>query len=167
MASPGARRDAVENQRRRRRPHRQLLVRLGAPTGAPDLDIGADRDDDPTGDIRSNAEFKPYLEQVPSSVTSLSFADWKANFEGMYQMVTSMAAFIPMDDRVPIDLSLLPDVTTLTEHLFGSVSWNVVDADGFHMFSQGPWGPETAALFAGVIGAGAGVAGAMESGMIR
>jgi hypothetical protein len=127
-----------------------------------------EREDDPADDIRSNAEFKPYLESLPKDgLASVSFTDWKANFEGLYQLVTSMAAFIPMDEQVPIDLSLLPDVTTLTQHLFGSVSWGTVDKEGFQSFSKGPWGPETIALFAGLGGVGAGVAGAMQSGMIR
>ena len=127
-----------------------------------------DREDDPEGDIRSNPEFKPYLASLPKDgLNSVSFTDWKANFEGMYQMVTSMAMFIPTDDSIPIDLALLPDVATLTQHLFGSVSYAKADGEGFHVMSQGPWGPETTVPLVGGIAAGVGVFGAMESGAIR
>ncbi|MEM7199895.1 MAG: hypothetical protein AAF628_06495 [Planctomycetota bacterium] len=117
-----------------------------------------DREDDPAGDIRGNTEFKPYLAQLPESVNAVSFSDWKANFEGIYQMVTSMAAFIPVDDDIPIDLSLLPDVSTLTQHLFGSVSWSTIEKDGFHTLAMGPWGPEAMLLLTGAVG---GIAGAV------
>jgi hypothetical protein len=100
-------------------------------------------------------------------IHSISFSDWKANFEGIYQAVTSMAAFIPVNDDIPIDLSLLPDVATLTQHLFGAVSWSRADGDGFYGLSQGPWGPETIGLLGGAIGAGAGFYGATRHGMIR
>lgn len=126
-----------------------------------------EREDDPSGDIRSNAEFEPYLASLPKEgIYSVGFSDWKANFEGMYQMVTSMAAFVPVDDSIPIDLSLLPDVATLTQHLFGSVSWSRADGTGFHGMSQGPWGPETIGMVCGAIGAGAGFVAATRQGMI-
>ena len=126
-----------------------------------------DREDDPAGDIRSNAEFKPYLAHLPQAVTSVSFSDWKANFEGIYQLVTSLAAFIPVDDDIPIDLSLLPDVSTLTQHLFGAVSWSTTSPDGHQTMSIGPWGPETMVLLFGGIGAGAAVGVAAEQGHIN
>lgn len=124
-----------------------------------------DREDDPSGDIRSNSEFVPYLEQLPQSgVVSLSFQDWKADFESIYQALTGMAAFIPMNDDIPIDLSLLPDVATLTQHLFGSVSWATLDDTGFHAMSQGPWGPEALALLGGGAAAVGGFVAASEQG---
>ena len=98
-----------------------------------------DREDDPAGDIRSSSEFKTYLAQLPKKgVVSMGFQDWKADFESIYQMLTGAAAFIPMNDDIPVDLSLLPDVATLTQHLFGSVGWATVDGSGFHAFGQGP-----------------------------
>jgi len=114
-----------------------------------------DREDDPTGDVRGNEEFKAYLDRIPSQgVQSISFSDWKANFEGFYQLITGVIAFVPVDEDIPVDLSLLPDAGTLTQHLFGSVSWSTVDADGIHSHSMGPWGPETMALLGGGVAAG-------------
>ena len=40
--------------------------------------------------------------------TSLGFTDWKAQFESLYQVLTSVLAFVPMSEEVPIDISLLP-----------------------------------------------------------
>jgi hypothetical protein len=68
-------------------------------------------------------------------------------------------AMIPMGEDLPIDLSLLPETTTLTQHLFGSVSWQQTEKDGFRGMDQGPWGPETVGLIVGCIGVGAGAFG--------
>ena len=126
-----------------------------------------DREDDPSGDIRSNPEFAPYLANLPKSgMTTVSFQDWKANFEGIYQMVTSLAAFIPVNDDIPVDLSLLPDVATLTQHLFGSVSWSTVDGQGIHSYGEGPFGAETYALIMGGVAAGVGAGVYMSEEMV-
>ena len=58
------------------------------------------------------------------------------------------------DDDIPIDLSLLPDVTTLTQHLYGAVTWSTNDGNGFATTSIGPWGPEVMALVGALAGAG-------------
>ncbi len=102
-----------------------------------------EREDDPSGDIRSNPELKQHLEQLPERVSAMSFSDWKANFEGMYQVITGLAAFIPVDEDVPVDLSLLPEAATLTKHLFCSFSWTTSDEHGWQSTAIGPWGPET------------------------
>ncbi len=121
-----------------------------------------DREDDPADDIRTNEEFAPYLASIPrSGLTSVSFTDWKANFEGLYQMATSLVAFLPVDGEIPIDLSLLPDVGTLTKHLFGAVSWSGSDGNGWSSQTISPWGPEMVGVLAGV-----GVAGAAAVFMV-
>lgn len=108
-------------------------------------------------DIRGNAEFRPYLEKLPGQgVKALSFTDWKAEFESFYQVGTTVLAFVPLDPSIPIDLSLLPDSTTLTQHLCGTVSWSQVTPDGFSTTSIGPWGPEMMMIAGAAIGAGAG-----------
>ena len=58
------------------------------------------------------------------------------------------------DDEIPIDLSLLPDSSTLTQHLCGSVAWSRLTDAGVESRSVGPWGPETVALLGGLVGAG-------------
>ncbi len=125
-----------------------------------------DREDDPSGDIRSNQEFAPYLAKLPkTNLNSLSFTDWKAQFEGVYQLVTSLLAFVPLDEDIPVDLSLLPDSATLTEHLVGGVSWTESDGNGFKTTGIGPWGPEIAALFGVGVIAGAATYGVMSGSM--
>lgn len=126
------------------------------------------REDDPSDDIRSSAEFARYAETMPTEqIYELSFDDWKAQFEGMYQLFTSVAAFIPMDADVPIDLKLLPDVGTLTQHLAASVSWSRVDGNGWHTLSYSPWGPELIVLGGGALAAGATAIALMPRSVMR
>ncbi len=118
-----------------------------------------DREDDPKGDIRSNKEFAAVAESIPSGVTSMSFTDWKANFESFYQLATGVLAFVPMPEDVPIDMSLLPDSETLTQHLFAAVSYTKSDANGTETVDVSPFGAETwlalGAVVGGAMGAGA------------
>jgi hypothetical protein len=120
------------------------------------------KEDDPKGDIRGNKEFAAVAETIPAGVTSLTFTDWKANFESLYQVATGLLAFVPMGDEVPIDMSLLPDSATLTKHLYGSVSWAKTDAKGTEMVSVTPFGPEVMLLAFAAVGAGLGVVASMR-----
>ena len=115
-----------------------------------------DRDDNPKGDIRSNKEFMAIADQIPSGVNGLSFVDWKANFESYYQMLTGVLAFVPMSDEIPVDMSMIPDSETLTQHLFASLTYRKVGPDGAETVSISPFGMETVAI----VGFAAGVAGA-------
>jgi hypothetical protein len=124
-----------------------------------------DRADDPKGDIRSNKEFAAIAASLPAEVTSISFTDWKASFESLYQIVSGVLAFVPMGDEVPIDMSLLPDAATLTKHLFPAVSWTKVVQGGTESVSTGPFGPEVGIMVGGVAaGAMAFFAGTRVSG---
>ncbi|MHC5062750.1 MAG: hypothetical protein ACYTG5_02105 [Planctomycetota bacterium] len=123
------------------------------------------RDDDPKGDIRSNEEFTPFLEQLPKEgLSSVTFNDWKAQFEGMYQMGTSMLAFLPMTGDVPIDLALLPDAYSLTQHLSGSISWVRDSEGGQEVMTISPWGPEILFGLGFAAGTGAAVMGISQQG---
>lgn len=101
-----------------------------------------DREDNPKGDIRSNKEFMACADSIPQGITMLSFTDWKADFESLYQLATGVLAFVPMPEDVPIDMSLLPDSETLTRHLFASVSYTKSDANGGQTINVSPFGPE-------------------------
>ena len=116
-----------------------------------------DREDDPKGDIRANAELSKALENLPKgTLSSLSFTDWKSSLEGYYQLLTTALAFLPVNNsEIPIDLSLLPEASTLTKHMFGAVSWTTTDANGFRSYSLSPFGPEMAV---GLLAIGAGAA---------
>jgi hypothetical protein len=113
------------------------------------------KEDDPKGDIRGNKEFAAIAAQIPTGVTSLSFTDWKSNFESLYQVATGLLAFVPMGDEVPIDMSLLPDSANLTKHLFGSLTYSKADASGAETVTLSPFGPEVAMVAGAAIGAGA------------
>lgn len=114
-----------------------------------------DREDEPKGDIRSNKEFMAVAQSIPGNVTSVSFTDWKVQFESLYQLGTGMLALVPIGEDVPIDMSLLPDSSTLTDHLFASVSYSRPTADGSESVTTSPWGPEVALGLAVLIGAAA------------
>lgn len=122
------------------------------------------KEDEPKGDIRGNKEFAAIAASIPTGVTSLSFTDWKSNFESLYQVATGLLAFVPMGDEVPIDMSLLPDSATLTKHLFGSVSYSKTDATGTESVVVSPFGPEVGLLLGGAIGAGAALFAGMRGG---
>ncbi|MEZ6036847.1 MAG: hypothetical protein R3F29_05170 [Planctomycetota bacterium] len=117
-----------------------------------------DREDDPKGDIRGNKEFAAIAAQIPSGVDSLSFTDWKANFESLYQVGTGLLAFVPVSEDIPIDMSMLPDSETLTRHLFASLTYSKSDGNGTSSTSVSPFGPETMLGLAVLVGVGAGTA---------
>ena len=123
-----------------------------------------DREDDPKGDIRSNKEFAAIASTIPQGIESLAFTDWKAQFESFYQLATGLLAFIPMPEDLPIDMSLLPDSGTLTQHLFASMSYTKSDGAGRETLSVSPFGPEVWLGAAGLAAAGLGAAVTMRAG---
>lgn len=122
------------------------------------------RDDNPKGDIRSNKEFMAVADQIPEGINSLSFMDWKANFESYYQMLTGVLAFVPMPEDVPLDMSMIPDSESLTQHLFASMSYSKVDANGGVSVSVSPFGPETYAMLVGGLVAAVAVGSVFDGG---
>ncbi|MEO6596043.1 MAG: hypothetical protein ABIP94_14940 [Planctomycetota bacterium] len=122
-----------------------------------------DRDDDPKGDIRSNKEFVSVVSNLPKGVDSVSFTDWKSQFESLYQISTGLLAFVPIGEDVPIDMALLPDAGTLTKHLFGSLSYSKSDGTNSESVSISPFGPEVGLLLAVAVGAGAATFGYMNA----
>ncbi len=115
------------------------------------------KEDEPKGDIRGNKEFAVVAASIPTGLTSVSFTDWKSNFESLYQVATGLLAFVPMGDQVPIDFSLLPESSTLTKHLFASVGWSKTDGQGTETVNVSPFGPEVMIGLGLAIGIGAGV----------
>lgn len=109
------------------------------------------KEDEPKGDIRGNKEFASIAASLPSDVTYFSYVDWKATFEGYYQMATGLLGFIPMGEDVPIDMAQIPDSATLTKHLFPSVAYGRAGANGTTTTSMGPIGPEVYLLGLGLL----------------
>jgi hypothetical protein len=122
-----------------------------------------DREDDPKGDIRGNKEFTAIAASLPAKVQSLSFTDWKAQFESYYQIATGLLAFVPMGEDVPIDMSLLPVSETLTKHLFGSISYSTTTEAGGESVAVGPFGAEMGLLLGGLVAGGAAAALGMRA----
>lgn len=117
-----------------------------------------DREDDPKGDIRGNKEFATVAASIPEGVQSVSFTDWKTNFESLYQLATGVLTFIPMED-LPVDMSLLPDAATLTKHLFAGVSYSKATGNVTESVASGPFGPEAMLLIGGAAAAALGFVG--------
>ena len=122
-----------------------------------------DREDEPKGDIRSNREFAAVSANLPTGLDSVSFTDWKASFESIYQIATGLLAFVPIGEEIPIDMSLLPDSATLTQHLFGAVSYGRPVEGGYETEAISPFGPELGLLFGAGVGAAAATLGMMRT----
>ncbi|MBL9079288.1 MAG: hypothetical protein JNL08_17435 [Planctomycetes bacterium] len=120
-----------------------------------------DREDDPKGDIRSNREFAAIAANLPTGLDSVSFTDWKASFEGIYQIATGLLSWVPVGEDVPLDMSLLPDSAALTKHLYGGIAYSRAVEGGHESESITPFGPE---LMLGV-GAAAGVGALVLTGL--
>lgn len=101
-----------------------------------------DREDDPKGDVRSNKEFAAVAATLPQGVQSISFSNWKSNFESFYGIASGLLAAANLGTEMPIDLAQLPDSSTLTKHLFASISYSTTGADGTTTVSTSPFGPE-------------------------
>lgn len=118
------------------------------------------KEDEPKGDIRGSKEFSSIAASIPADVTYFSYVDWKATFEGYYQIATGLLGFIPMGEDVPLDMAQIPDSATLTKHLFPAVSYGRKDAKGTVTTSTSPIGPEVYVLLLGVtVGASVALAG--------
>ena len=116
-----------------------------------------DREDDPKGDVRSNKEFAAVAAALPQGVQSISFANWKSNFESFYGIASGLLAAANLGTEMPIDLAQLPDSSTLTKHLFASISYSTTGADGTTTVSTSPFGPEIGLVLLGGIAAVVGV----------
>ncbi|MEE9125703.1 MAG: hypothetical protein V3U11_01045, partial [Planctomycetota bacterium] len=117
-----------------------------------------DRKDDPKGDIRGNESFASYLSMIPKEqVNAITWTDWRNSFEHLYQALTSALALTMPGDDVPFDLTLLPEAETLSQHLFGAMSWSVVDGTGYSCTMIGPIGPEIVAGVGGLAVVGGGL----------
>ena len=120
-------------------------------------------EDDPKTDIRGNKEFAAYAEKLPEGVQSISFTDWKTQFESGYQTVSSLVAFLPPSEDIPFDWQMLPDSSTLTKHLYGSLSYLKADANGYLSTTTGPFGPEVMMLLGAMVAAGVAVGATMRN----
>lgn len=106
-----------------------------------------DREDDPKGDVRSNKEFAAVAATLPQGVQSISFSNWKSSFESFYGIASGLLAAANLGTEMPIDLAQLPDSSTLTKHLFASISYSTTGADGTTTVSTSPFGPEIGLVF--------------------
>lgn len=103
--------------------------------------------------ILDNPAFKPLLESIPAEISSLSFTDSAAYFDGIYGTLSGFLAFVTPPPEIPIDLGLMPSSETITKHLSGTLAFSTSDDEGFLGYGSGPLsGPEGVFLIAGIVG---------------
>lgn len=108
------------------------------------------------GDITENADFQRFFGSVPKddSLRSISYTDVKYAVESTYGTVMT---FLPMivagaDQELPLDMALLPTQETISQHLFGAMSYSASIKEGAIIEGFSPVGGEAL----GVVGAAAG-----------
>jgi uncharacterized protein DUF3352 len=112
----------------------------------------------------TNPVFQSASAKMPKSVNTFVFMDNKPLFTRLYNLVAPLAmlgaSFLP--DQKAVDFSKLPKTQTISAHLSPSFSYQYLDAQGFHRYSNGPIPPEAPFLIAG-IGAGLAVPAYVEA----
>ncbi|MFQ5504376.1 MAG: hypothetical protein ACE5F1_06190 [Planctomycetota bacterium] len=116
-------------------------------------------------DVRANKAFNSYF--LPEKVAALSFQDMAASIDALYRVLSGVIGMFPLPPEVPIDLGLLPSTETITKHLFGSISYQETDSEGFLTKSMSPFGPEAGIALMGAVAGGAAVFLGERRGAIR
>ncbi|MCA8957396.1 MAG: hypothetical protein KDC87_15075 [Planctomycetes bacterium] len=103
-----------------------------------------DRTGEDQDDVRSNKQFAAYLSEIKQtgSLNSLSWTDWRSTFEALYGAASTGLALLANQETLPVNMTLLPEVETLSRHLFSSMSKSTVLKDGFLSTSVSPIGTE-------------------------
>jgi len=117
----------------------------GGEEGAP---VGAER----------NAGFRRFADRVPEGAASIAYSDPRPTIETVYGITSSVLPLLGAGGDLPVDLSALPTAEVITDHLFGSVSYSVADAEGLHSRSFSSFGADAFGIAAGALLGGVGVA---------
>jgi len=103
--------------------------------------------------ITANRDFAKLRAHVPEGALGISYFDLPRAVEFFYDTaVPLMQSFPQHKDSAPI--YELPDVRSLTRHLYGRIGWRVADERGMHWGSHSPFdlGGITVGMAAGVAG---------------
>ncbi|MBM4044253.1 MAG: DUF3352 domain-containing protein, partial [Planctomycetes bacterium] len=76
----------------------------------------------PGPDVTANPDFKDVTGRIPQTYSALSYTDMKRSFETMYPMAQMFLPMIMTQVQLPIDVAKLPQVQTISQHLFGSAN---------------------------------------------
>ncbi|MFH0945141.1 MAG: type II secretion system protein GspG [Planctomycetota bacterium] len=110
--------------------------------------------------IRDNEDFQRFFSKVPKDghLTSLSYTDIRYSVESMYGQLAMVVPMLTMaaDFELPVDIALLPTQETITNHLYGALSFSMDGKNGTVYESYGPIGGEVLGLaIVGAAGVGA------------
>lgn len=104
-------------------------------------------------DIRENEDFQRFFSKIPqdSHLTQLSYNDIKGGVESAYGQVVMMLPMltVAIDQELPVDMALMPTSDTITQHLYGSMSYGMKTQDGAVMEGYSPIGGEVIGILAG------------------
>jgi Type II secretion system (T2SS), protein G len=115
-------------------------------------------------DITASPDFQRFAKHVPwDGLSSLTYSDTRYSFETAYDMIIStVPMFMQMSDiEVPIDFQIAPMRETISQHLFGGLTFSVETPTGTRYESYGSIGGEAAAFAIAAL-AGAGLVGASQ-----
>ncbi len=120
-------------------------------------------------DITANPDYQRFAAKLPKDgIVALSYDDTRYTFESLYDIFISTVPTLTRmaDFEVPIDFQNAPMRETISQHLFGSMSFAVNTPNGSRFESYGPFGGEAVGLvLVGALGAGIFVAG-QQSDMV-
>lgn len=120
-------------------------------------------------DIRENEDFQRFFSKIPQDahLTQLSYSDIKGTVESGYGQVVMMLPMLTMaiDQELPVDMALMPTSDTITQHLYGSLSYGLKTEDGAIMEGFSPIGGEVVGIVAGAAVMGGVVAFSTVAGM--
>lgn len=100
---------------------------------------------------------------APADATLVGYMDWAALFEGAYDGAKAALGLMGGGERVPFDITLLPETELLTRFHQPSIYWTRLIEDAVYSHSESSFGPETLLGLAGLGGAAAIGARAMQN----
>ncbi|MEE8105881.1 MAG: hypothetical protein V3T86_10135, partial [Planctomycetota bacterium] len=86
--------------------------------------------------LRANRDFGALRQRVPENALAVSYTDVKRLMATLYDTLMPIVQCMPQQAGAT-QVFELPEVDTLTQHLYGSISWRYADERGVHWQSHG------------------------------
>ncbi len=111
-----------------------------------------------TTSILDRPDFKRALANrpIPENAIAVQYTDTAVALESGHQLIAQVLTMPGVADELPLplDLALLPTSDAFTKHLFGSLSFSVVEGDWVYSYAYSPLGPEVYGALGGLFGLG-------------
>ena len=108
--------------------------------------------------ITENEDFQRFYGKIPenAALSGLSYTDVKGQVEMYYGQAVTMLPMVTMmaETELPIDFAMMPTSDTLTQHLYGSLSYTMSTENGIITEGFSPIGGEAIAAVAAAAAAG-------------